>query len=406
MQTNNHLEQVDIDMEWLAREAPQFHTSVEAPRRLPSTQYPQARESDDASSSSDNDSCGSNSDDEDDPYHPYNFQDPSKKWIRNGNFVYAADDLHDSFLAEEDRVAHDAPYVPPSVGQPKDKGQGAGATLFLAPDDFETDIPYERYAYPDRAPPHQPQTLSPLDLTASLPSSPGSTSLPHAPARRRRARGPSPRSAARSPPNGYRHGSDDEADTSSGGDDASEDEYIPSPRASSRKLPPSSRIQAQTRTKPARLSYSPYPSSSTSSASAAESSSRRPGSRNVQIIDQAPPPRGQWAKTGPGAYKCPYCEHVQRNKRSPDMERHIRSHFRRAAHSQWVCCGLPLEEAVRLGHGGAAHESVWEFNGVLMVGGCREDFSRMDALKRHWRNANNSCIGDVRYARVKDASFQ
>ncbi|KAI0657400.1 hypothetical protein C8Q70DRAFT_888875, partial [Cubamyces menziesii] len=97
---------------------------------------------------------------------------------------------------------------------------------------------------------------------------------------------------------------------------------------------------------------------------------------------------------------CPYCDHVQKNKRSPDMERHIRSHFRRNAQAQWVCCGLPLEEAMM--HGRGRDDNPWKFNGMLMVGGCHEDFSRMDALKRHWRNSNNSCIGDIRYARVQE----
>ncbi|KAH9854695.1 hypothetical protein C2E23DRAFT_883791 [Lenzites betulinus] len=397
MQPNQSIEQVDVDMQWLAREAPQFHTSTEVSR--PSSSYPKPRDSDDASSSSDNESCGG-SDSDDDPYHPYNYQDPSKKWVRNGNYVYAAEDLEDSFLAEDNRAAHDAPYVPPSVEQPKDKEATA---LFLAPDDDEAEIPYERYVYHEPAPQRQPQTLSPLELTASLPSSPASASPAHQGTRARRARSPSHRGDLH---NIYSPGSDDDADASSG-DDASEDEYIPSPRISSRKLPSSSRSQPQSRTKTrptARLSYSPYPSSSTST-SAAESSSaastRRPGSRNVQIIDQAPPPRGTWAKTGPDAYKCPYCDHVQKNKRSPDMERHIRSHFRRTAHAQWVCCGLPVDEARRQGL--RPEDGAWEFNGMLMVGGCREDFSRMDALKRHWRNNNNSCVGDVRYARVQDA---
>ncbi|KAL7279931.1 hypothetical protein ACG7TL_006341 [Trametes sanguinea] len=261
----------------------------------------------------------------------------------------------------------------------------------------------EPYIYRDAGPHNGPQTLSPLDLTPSLSPSPAPAHDALESPRTRRARASSSRGT-------YSFDSDDEADMSSG-DDASEDEYVPSPRISSRKLPGSGRRQSQSRVKSrahARYSYSPYPSSSTSASvgesSAAAISSRRPGSRNVQIIDQAPPPRGSWAKTGPDAYKCPYCDHVQKNRRSPDMERHIRSHFRRTGQAQWVCCGLPLEEAMRLGHG--RNDNPWTFNGVLMVGGCHEDFSRMDALKRHWRNANNNCIGDISYARVKDESSQ
>ncbi|KAI0372185.1 hypothetical protein BV20DRAFT_964288 [Pilatotrama ljubarskyi] len=401
MQPNHAIEQEDHDeMQWLAREAPQFHTAVEV--HHPASSYSAPDDCDDASSSSsDNDSAASDSDD--DPYHPYNFHNPSQKWVRDGDFVYAADDLQDSYLSTNNRAAHDAPYVPPAE-QRKDKGPA----LFVSPEDLAPSSPFEPYVYRDAVPSAPPQTLSPLDLTSPLSSSPEPAPPTSTTSRSRRERPSTSRSgprAAHDLSHVYSLDSDDEADASSG-DDASEDEYVPSPRIRSRKLPSSTRIQPQGKVKSrpsSRLSYSPYPSSSTST-SAAECSStanpRRPGSRNVQIIDQAPPPRGSWAKTGPDAYKCPYCDHVQKNKRSPDMERHIRSHFRRTAQSQWVCCGLPLEEAVR--RGCSRNDNPWEFNGVLMVGGCHEDFSRMDALKRHWRNSNNSCIGDIRYARVKD----
>ncbi|KAI0632145.1 hypothetical protein C8Q77DRAFT_1074211 [Trametes polyzona] len=406
MQTNRFVEQEDHDMQWLAREAPQFHTNMDVPRVPPSFSAKHIRD-DVSSTSSDNDSAGSDSDD--DPYHPYNVQDTSKRWVREGDFVYPADDLQDSYLAESTHAVDDVPYLPPSDQAKEDMSSG----LFLAPDDITPLNPFTPYVYRDAAPQQQPQTLSPLELSPLLPASPlavpesdDSSRIQHTPASSRRG-GVRP---ARERTNAFSLDSDDDAYASSG-DDASEDEYVPSPRIRSRKLRSSTHTRSQGRTKhhraTSRHSYSPYPSSSTST-SAAESSSaansRRPGSRNVQIIDQAPPPRGSWAKTGPDAYKCPYCDHVQKNKRSPDMERHIRSHFRRTAQSQWVCCGLPLEEAMRRGRGQG--DNPWIFNGELMVGGCHEDFSRMDALKRHWRNSNNSCIGDIRYARVKDEPSQ
>ncbi|KAI0648029.1 hypothetical protein C8Q79DRAFT_547315 [Trametes meyenii] len=396
MQSGLQIEQDDHDMQWLAREAPQFHTQPDPPR--PASSFHVQDECDeDASGSSDNDSAGSDSDD--DPYHPYNFHNPAQKWVRNGDFVYAADGLQDSYLSANTHAVNDPPYVPPEI-QNKDP-----TSLFLTPDDLEPTGDFQPFVFRD----DPPQTLSPLELTASLPSSPDPvSSASNNSSRARRVRGVSVRNT-HDLSNVFSLDSDDEADASSG-DDASEDEYVPSPRIRSRKLSSATRSQPQGRvkTRPApRLSYSPYPSSSTST-SAGESSStansRRPGSRNVQIIDQPPPPRGSWPKTGPDAYKCPYCEHVQTNKRSPDMERHIRSHFRRTAQAQWVCCGLPLDEALRLGRGRG--DNAWHFNGVLMVGGCHEDFSRMDALKRHWRNANNSCIGDIRYARVQDEQSQ
>ncbi|KAI8969626.1 hypothetical protein BD414DRAFT_428165 [Trametes punicea] len=399
MPSDRFLEQEDHDMQWLAREAPQFHTLVEPPSNAPS--YPLLDKCDDASSSSGSDSAGSDS--EDDPYAPYNFHNPSQKWVRDGDFVYAADDLHDSYLAEDRHVNGDMPYVP------SDQERDKEPPLFLSPADLATTSPCdEPYIYRDPAPQDQSQTLSPLGLTSSLPSASHTATHAHEYSRIRRTIA-SPRQAARRTAHDLSHvyssESDDEGDTSSG-DDGSEDEYVPSPPIRPRKLPTSTRAPSQGKVKSRatpRLSYSPYPSSSTSTCAGESSSSinsRRPGSRNIQIIDQPPPPRGSWPKTGPDAYKCPYCDHIQKNKRSPDMERHIRSHFRRKGQSQWVCCGLPLEEAMR--HGRGPGDNPWKFNGVLMVGGCHEDFSRMDALKRHWRNGNNSCIGDVRYARVKD----
>lgn len=310
----------------------------------------------------------------------------------------------------------DRPYVPPTGEQSKDKGLG----LFLSPDDLAPSSSYDTYIYRDAAPPEQqPQTLSPHELTTSLPqnSSPEPSHSGNETSRARRARAHNTQRVVARAAEDLSHvfslGSDGEADASSG-DDASEDEYVPSPRIRPRKLSSSNRFQKhqpQGRIRPRaapRVSCSPYPSSSASATSASVSatesssaagSSRRAGSRNLQIIDQVAPPRGSWDKTGPFAYKCPWCHHVQRNKRSPDMERHIRSHFRRDADSLWICCGLPPDEAAQYGVG--PKENGWEFNGRYMVGGCHEDFSRMDALKRHWRNTNNPCIGAIQYARME-----
>ena len=92
MQPNHLIEHEDHDMQWLAREAPQFHTHIEPSRPLPAS-YSVPEDCDDASSTSSDDTAGSDSDD--DPYHPYNFHNPTEKWVRDGDFVYAADDLQE-----------------------------------------------------------------------------------------------------------------------------------------------------------------------------------------------------------------------------------------------------------------------------------------------------------------------
>ena len=302
------------------------------------------------------------------------------------SFVWPITDLVPpiaSLTPDTDHVLDDAPYLPP--------GEDKGFNSLLAPTDLAPSSPFVKpYGFRDTSP-HEQQAVSPLELTRSLPSTPPPP--PRASSSRR--------TSARKPRVYVEEDTDDEAYTS--GDDASEDEYIPSPKVRTRRLPPS-RGSPSSRSKARhspRYSYSPYPSSASSPGSAAESShasnSRQPGPRNRQIFDQPPPPRGSWSKTGPDAYRCPYCDHFQHNKRSPDMERHIRSHFRTSSKEKWVCCGVPIEEAAEYNVSPDANR--WEFNGHVLVGGCHKDFSRMDALKRHWGNKNIACVGDIQYAR-------
>ena len=303
----------------------------------------------------------------------------------------------------------DAPYLPPASAS----GPTPRLPSYLNPADLTPEAP-DTYIFP-----HEMCVGDDVfDSPSSSNAHPGGRAIPATtPSARRR----------RTPARKYRDADSDEEEeeaeedvyAESSADDASEDEYMPSPRVQKRKL--SSATSARKATTSAggrkstraapRHSYSPYPSSGLSSApspaasSSASSSScagRRAGSRNIQVFDSPPPPRGAWDKDGPRAYRCPYCAHVQANKRSPDMERHIRSHFRAAggAGQQWVCCGVPVERADAYGVAAANGGGEWEFNGVRMVGGCHEDFSRMDALKRHWKNANNACVGDVQYARA------
>ena len=127
---------------------------------------------------------------------------------------------------------------------------------------------------------------------------------------------------------------------------------------------------------------SPGPSPRTSSVFA----SRR---RNAPARTAAPVASNTW--------QCPYCPHVQHNRRSPDLKRHIRTHTRDAEGADWVCCGVPVLNAIELGVPAAVvrEAQAFEFDGVLMIGGCRKAFSRRDALKRHLQREKGRCFGDA-----------
>ena len=106
-----------------------------------------------------------------------------------------------------------------------------------------------------------------------------------------------------------------------------------------------------------------------------------------------PPPASRTNK-----WKCPYCHYTQTNRRSPDLKRHIQTHTRGKDEALWVCCGVPLIDAEEE-HGMppevVAAKEPFEYDGMFMVGGCRQVFSRRDALKRHLRARSGVCYGDA-----------
>ena len=106
--------------------------------------------------------------------------------------------------------------------------------------------------------------------------------------------------------------------------------------------------------------------------------------------------------TAANRWKCPYCSHVQRNRRSPDLKRHIATHTRADDDASWVCCGVPVIDALERGVPGASmlEENMYEHNGMFMIGGCRKTFSRKDAYVRHLRREKGKCFGDA------DAEYQ
>ena len=80
---------LDSDLQWLAAQAPQFHTQ-------PDAGYYFSLPTDSSSSETDDDASGSEVDPDDDPYHPYNIDEPAKKWVSNGQFVYDAEQLEEN----------------------------------------------------------------------------------------------------------------------------------------------------------------------------------------------------------------------------------------------------------------------------------------------------------------------
>lgn len=161
----------------------------------------------------------------------------------------------------------------------------------------------------------------------------------------------------------------------------SEDEYVPSPSLCSKKRYRSARSNANTA----------VASSQKRTARGAPRKRPRqsPVSRNAQAVLEvihAPPA----AKNNPWA--CPYCRWVQRNHRTPDLKRHIRTHTRLQRPAQWVCCGVPVSDAKNYSLPADAEPYMW--GGEEMIGGCCKEFSRRDALKRHLDNDHISCVGD------------
>ena len=176
---------------------------------------------------------------------------------------------------------------------------------------------------------------------------------------------------------------DVEADTESDGD-ATDDEYVPSSSLNPSKRRRSTRFTAAapltpTASEKVGAEYTPHPSKRPRSS---------PPSRNVQAV---PGTVSASQKNNPWA--CPYCKWVQRNHRTPDLKRHIRTHTRSGRPAQWVCCGVPLKDAGRYDLPEDAAPYNWQ--GKMMIGGCGKEFSRRDALKRHLDNEHMTCVGDM-----------
>lgn len=174
------------------------------------------------------------------------------------------------------------------------------------------------------------------------------------------------------------HDSNEDVYSESDGN-GSEDEYVPSPTLDSRKR------RRSARSAPSTAVASPQKRSTEN----AKRPRHSPHPRNVQAASGIIPATPV-AKNNPWA--CPYCKWVQRNHRTPDLKRHIRTHTRLQRPAQWVCCGVPVEDVKHYNLPADAKSYLW--GGETMIGGCCKEFSRRDALKRHLDNDHISCIGN------------
>jgi hypothetical protein len=115
---------------------------------------------------------------------------------------------------------------------------------------------------------------------------------------------------------------------------------------------------------------------------------RQSPSRNIQT----PPDSVSLLTVKANPWECPHCPWVQRNKRTPDLKRHIRTHTRLLHPAQWVCRGVMIEDDTSP-HTQSTNPSPYVQK--LGAGGCGKTFSRRDALKRHLDNGNIGCAGNL-----------
>ncbi|TBU33999.1 hypothetical protein BD311DRAFT_650492 [Dichomitus squalens] len=140
-----------------------------------------------------------------------------------------------------------------------------------------------------------------------------------------------------------------------------------------------------------------HPLSLSSSSCASSSAASSPTSETATL---QPSSSARTASSASGSrsadrFPCPYCPGDRSFSRTKDLERHIQSiHFRDPDAPEWICCGVPLSEADRWNlPEWVRREPPYMLNGIPMVGGCKEQCSRKDVLKRHLRKNEKRCFG-------------
>ena len=143
----------------------------------------------------------------------------------------------------------------------------------------------------------------------------------------------------------------------------------------------------------------PASSRSASSRSSSTTSSPFTTARHLHAAPTPSPPSSSGRLSLPPSdtprFACLQCRGERTFSRTKDLERHIQSiHNRDPDAPRWICCGVPLSEADRWAlPDWVRREPPYMLNGVPMVGGCKEQCSRKDVLKRHLRKNESRCFG-------------
>ncbi|KAG1743207.1 uncharacterized protein EDB91DRAFT_1335859 [Suillus paluster] len=209
------------------------------------------------------------------------------------------------YLAHNLDPVVDLPYIPPVEFHPPINFE-YDAVLQVAPTMEPT--PSSSFV-PQPAPQHGFATVN-----YSLPSIPRST-----------------RSFSKRNVSAVLHDLDDNADGQSDAEET-DDEYVPS----SSRNPKKRRCSTRNTNAPAYALSNAAPQYASPSA---KRSRPAPPPRNTRAI----PGTNLSSASKSNPWACPYCKWVQRNHRTPDLKRHIRTHTRFERPAQWVCCANRLQ---------------------------------------------------------------
>ncbi|KAH9950602.1 hypothetical protein B0H21DRAFT_722451 [Amylocystis lapponica] len=200
------------------------------------------------------------------------------------------------------------------------------------------------------------------------------------------------------------HDSDADAEGESDDDDDARDgEYIPSPPAKSRKLPAHPRsaphpragtsarrtARKDTRAAARQEGSAPYPTAGRLAGSS------KPSSRNIVLSLEEAAVYSRGAPKAVDGY-CRVCG-KEASGRPADFKRHFNTHMPTTHHR--IFCGVPREAAEAAGHYFPDDEVVCAegVDGLSLVAGCGQGFSRSDAWQRHARhNHRQAKLGSCR----------